>query len=306
LEYKNKVIVASDGQAFQLLCKEFPDLTFFEIKSPRINYLSQNMWINAIAQLPKAIQHYYIDNEAAKNIVNKTGADVIISDNRFGFFDRRCKNIYITHQINIMAGFPIASYLANSLHHSIIKKFDECWVPDYEDENKKIAGLLSTPKKIPNFPIKYIGPLTRIMSQSQPKDIDILMVLSGPEPQRTILEKKLVAIDFGSHTVMMVRGTSDNPTAKLIFEYQNVVDSLTINALLNRTKTLITRSGYSTLMDIDAMDIKAILIPTPGQYEQEYLANYSSHIHPEKYSVCLQSEIDQNLLDIIMKSNNKA
>lgn len=302
----NKIILACDGLAGQLLQKEFPDLEYHDIDSPEIRYTFQSMAANAFVQLPNALRHYKIDRKASKVIIDITKADIIISDNRFGFYDDRCKNIYITHQLSIKAGSTLTTYFANLLHHRVINNFTECWVPDYEDEGQKIAGQLSvTESKTLVKPIIYIGPLTRMVRHQIQKDIDILIVLSGPEPQRTILEKRLLDIDFGHLKVMMVRGTADNPASNITFDYQNIADSLTINTLLNRSKTLITRSGYSTLMDIEQFDIKAILIPTPGQYEQEYLANYMHLTHHQKYSVCLQSNIDQNLLNII-ESNTKA
>jgi len=286
------VIIASDGVSLQLLVKEFPTLTSYELPSYGIRYSGQNMVLNLLLQAPSIIKAYFKERKAAKNIVNETKATAIISDNRFGFRTSETKNYYITHQLNILHSVHLISKVASYIHRYFIKKFDQCWIPDFTGE-RSLAGRLSSPAHIENA--LYLGPLTRIEYKKSILKWDVCIMLSGPEPQRTKLENALIetAPSWGEKQILWIRGTEkDNPNFKNITHYStiiNLADTKEIADALQSSGLLIARSGYTTVMDIARLDIKAIFIPTPGQTEQEYLARTLNH-NP-KYTWVAQSEV---------------
>ncbi len=291
--YCSKVIIASDGDALSILRAEFPDIEFYVIPRYGIRYKYNNMMYNLLISLPSMISGIVAEGKAAKKIIQKTGANVIISDNRLGFRASGVTNYYMTHQINILYKQTTISKVASMLHQWFIRKFDVCLVPDFENHRSLCPALSHNPgiKKI------FIGPLTRISKKQLKPVYDICFLLSGPEPQRTFLEDLLITelADLAlSYKIIMIRGTTLKGKKKAPYvDGITVIDlahSSEIEKILNTSRLLISRSGYSTIMDISRLDIKAIFIPTPGQTEQEYLALRLSEM--PKYAVLNQNELN--------------
>jgi predicted glycosyltransferase len=226
------------------------------------------------------------EKQIVEEIVEKENIIGIISDSRFGVRSKKVPSVYITHQINVLSGNT--TFLTSKIHQKIIAKFDVCWVPDHKGEDS-LAGELShsSNKKLK---LKYIGPLSRfehtIPSKEEMINVkkhDVMVILSGPEPQRGLLEIKLInAFKTFSKKVLFVRGIiseKGNPTKAISIENKNIEivnfmfqDELKKAVL--ESKIIISRSGYSTVMDLDKLGAKAFFIPTPGQFEQKFLANY--------------------------------
>ena len=267
----NTVAIASDGEALTLLRKEFPNLESFELPRYDINYRYPSMIINMALQGPKILSAIKKEKTAAEQIARSWNADILISDNRLGFRSNTTKNVYITHQLNIPHSNKIISTIANRLHHHLINKYDECWIPDYEGE-RSLAGKMSQSKlKIPKH---FIGVQSRLLKKDLEQDIDLAIILSGPEPQRTYLENVLLekTATIYDKKIVLVRGTEKpaNHSHDNLTVY-NLLASTDLNDIINRSKQVVCRAGYSSIMDLVALEKGAILIPTPGQYEQEYL-----------------------------------
>ena len=295
LKEKNTVAVASDGEALNLLQKEFPYLESFELPSYNIRYSFDSMIANMVVLGPGSLATIRKENKRANEIANRWKADVIISDNRFGFRSNLTENIYITHQLNIPSNNPMISNFASRIHHKIINKFDQCWVPDYKG-TKNLAGKLSQVNI--KTPTTFLGPLSRMQKDSRPKKYDFAAVLSGPEPQRTILENIILEAfsNSSSHTLCLVRGTNKGSSLKQGLPNIEVFDLLTtkeLNEVMNVSAHIICRSGYTSIMDLIQLGKAATLIPTPGQYEQEYLAKRLDGKY--NFSICLQKEFLQHL-----------
>jgi UDP-N-acetylglucosamine:LPS N-acetylglucosamine transferase len=210
-----------------------------------------------------------------QKIIKEHQIDVVISDNRFGMYEKSVHCIYITHQLNIQAG--LFSEIANKVHQHFIKQFNEVWIPDFEEDNKSLSGKLSRSSSHQN--VKYIGTLSRLsildISENQ---YDYLCLLSGPEPLRTDLEKALIKkANQSDKRICLVRGTTKELKS---FVNKNVTvfdmpPAKELSQLILNSRTIVCRSGYSTLMDLQHLQKKNyILVPTPGQDEQEYLAKY--------------------------------
>lgn len=266
-------MLASDGRALQLLQKEFPKLPFAELPAYNISYPSGNMVFNIAWQIPKILSAIRQEKKFLNDFVKKEKIDAIISDNRYGCRTPFTKNIFITHQLNIITPFAPLQWLVNKINHFLIDGFDECWVPDFEGE-KSLAGKLSENRYLKN--VKYLGPLSRMKKYEVEKKYDIIAILSGPEPQRTIFEQlvlqQLASVD---KKCLIVLGKTDGSKHYFLGENIEVIsfmDSNRLNEAILSAGLVICRAGYSSIMDLVSLNKKAILIPTPGQTEQEYLA----------------------------------
>jgi UDP-N-acetylglucosamine transferase subunit ALG13 len=204
----------------------------------------------------------------------------VISDNRFGLWSKQAKTIFITHQLFIKA--PIGERLLSRINRYYIKKFTECWIPDIAG-TANLSGDLSHPYPFPPNAF-YVGTLSRFRSLpkaanstfSLKRAYDVLVIISGPEPQRSIFEKiildqaVLIALN-----ILIVRGITE--VAQTIETKNNldIVSHLTaveMKEVILNASVIVSRSGYSTIMDLAVLKKRAIFVPTPGQTEQEYLA----------------------------------
>ncbi len=277
LKQKNQIIIACTESQKQFFDDEFPDLPKESIVAYNISYSKRfPLSIKLLIQLPKILFAIRKEYKQVNELVKRYQVNLVISDNRFGFYSTHAYCIYITHQINIIAG--IYTSLANRIHSRFMAHFNELWIPDYMANNESLAGKLSRNTK--NTNVKYIGPLSRLKkTESSEIKYDYLCLLSGPEPQRTLIESILYnkAI-VSSKKIAFVRGTRNimekSSTTSQIDIY-DMPDMELLSRLVSHSEYIVCRSGYSTLMDAHILGKdKLILIPTPGQTEQEYLANY--------------------------------
>ena len=267
-------IIASDGVALDLLKKEFPYLKFLELPSYEIEYAKNRKYFKwkLLKNCPKMIEAILEEKRLVKKWIKKHEIEGIISDNRLGVFNKKIPSVFITHQLNVLTGNT--TWLTSLLHQNIIKKFTECWVPD-SNGNTNLAGELSHLKK-PDFNIKYIGPISRMQCKKVAKKYDLMIILSGPEPQRGMLEEKLKAeiINYNG-AILFVKGIIEKEQVKEQIDhvtYYNFMHSRQLEQVLNESDIILCRSGYTSIMDLAKLNKKAFFIPTPGQYEQEYLA----------------------------------
>jgi uncharacterized protein (TIGR00661 family) len=290
-------IIASDGDALALLQKEFPNLLFVELPSYKISYSKRKAYfkLKLLKDTPKILKAIKAEKKATKRIVKTHGIVGIISDNRLGVYNKKVPSVIVTHQLNVLSGST--TKLSTLLHEEFIKHFNECWVPDFEvDDN--LSGKLGH-GNITETPTKYMGPLSRFFK----KDIKIvnklLVILSGPEPQRTLLGEKLLEElkNYKEKTVFVSGNIEDKQTVQ-VFENMTLYNFMTSQELektINESELIISRSGYTTIMDLAKLGKKAFFIPTPGQYEQEYLAKRLSELNRVPY--CNQNDFTIDKLE---------
>lgn len=274
------VILGSDGRALKLLEKEYPNHQIVELPPYDIHYKNRfGFIVNILQQSPKIIRNIERERKAIKSIVEQYDIDAIIADNRFGCRSDETYNVFMSHQIHFYLPkfWRFADTLMRKINRGWIEKFDECWVPDVEG-NPNLTGSMSHSVDLDKSFYKYIGPLSRLKKLDLPIKYKVLALLSGPEPQRTNLEKIMIEQlkDFGE-PALIVRGKpeSDRGWHKLN-SYVDVVDFLDssgINEAICQSEWVISRSGYTTVMDLFKLDKKAIFIPTPGQTEQVLLGD---------------------------------
>jgi len=273
-----QVIIASSGDALVLLKKEFPELHSEELPAYHIHYRHSSMAINMLKQFPNILATIKKEKEALEDIVNKHRIDLIISDNRYGCYHPNIKSVFITHQLNIQSPKWIKPII-DLTSRKLLNKFNEIWIPD--TETNSFSGTLSQNKQgYKNC--HYIGPLSRFSSFTPKthtlKTTDILFILSGPEPQRSRWEHMILEQISGypQKKFTLVRGLPKGDAIKPPKNCTtiNYANPKKLYELIEQSQLIVTRSGYSTIMDLSFTNAKACFVPTPGQTEQEYLAHY--------------------------------
>jgi len=295
----NECTVWLAGEEHQgiLLKKEFPDLNFLPLKGYRVKYASSGIVAKILMQVPKILFAIKEENNWLKEQVHKLGFEAVISDNRYGLYHKKIHSVFITHQLTIKSPFgKWSEKFLQQWNYRFINRFSECWVPDEEEDNN-LAGELSYPENFPKIPVKYIGALSRFsfpvpMNGSGVTKNHLLIILSGPEPQRSLFENIIVEqIAQYNGTATIVRGlpmaTDILPSTNTIRFYNHLPTDL-LKEEMTKAEFIISRCGYSTVMDIAVMKKKSILIPTPGQPEQEYLAGYLMN---KRFAFCISQQI---------------
>ncbi len=282
IKQNKEIVIASDGDALFLLQKEFPYLIFETLASYNASYSkkAKNFDRTIFFQLSKFGKAIKKEHLQTQKLIKKHQITQIISDNRYGVYSKKIPSIIICHQVNLQHKSIFIQKQINKVHLSLLNKFNEIWIPDFKGE-KSLAGEISSIDKSLALAkkIKYIGILSRMKKAENELEIiyKLCFILSGPEPQRTILENIFIAqLKDYKEPVVFVRGIS-NTSHKTdlnsnVLTY-NLVNTLDLNKLINQSEMVVCRAGYSSIMDLVKLEKKAILIPTPGQTEQEYLAN---------------------------------
>ena len=294
-----KVIVASDGASHALLVEEFPEVTHISSPHTEIRYSKSPRWFGwaMIKLLPRFWLQIKREQRWIRSIVAAYQIEAIISDNRYGMAHPAIPSVLITHQLGIQTGYgkQVDRWIQKVLYR-FIDQYQSVWVPDVK-EYPSLAGTLSHPVSYPTIPVEYVGMLNRF-SRSNPKattsskeDRPVLVLLSGPEPQRTLLEKLILkqAASFNG-SLIIVRGlpavvnaqTVANTDQQHLQELYGIprvrqfdhLAATELQNLLQGVDYIVCRSGYTTLMEMIPLQKKLLLIPTPGQPEQQYLASY--------------------------------
>lgn len=281
LQQGAEVWLAGEGAQEQLLRLEFPEIPVLQLQGYRVKYASTRSGVirKIMAQSPRFLSAVRKEQEWLKKTVKENNIDAVISDNRYGLYHSEIPCIFITHQLTIKS--PLGKWSERLLqkgNYKYINRFTECWVPDLPGDNN-LAGELSHPAIMPHVPVKYIGWLSRLKKKpTEEKTNHLLIILSGPEPQRSLFENIIIrdiAHFEGSATI--VRGLPGTPSllpSTPSIRIYNHLPAKQLNEEMEKAELIISRSGYSTVMDIAALQKKSILVPTPGQTEQEYLAGY--------------------------------
>ncbi|MEE2953924.1 MAG: glycosyltransferase [Bacteroidota bacterium] len=292
IENDFEVIIAADGRPLHLLANEFEKLEIIRLPGYNIKYPKFiPMSISMILQSPKILLAIRKEHHLLKKIIVDYNIDGVISDNRFGLYNKKIPCVFITHQLEIQS--PFMKEKIKEINYNYINKYNACWVVD----NKKndLAGELSHPDDLPNN-VKYIGIQSRFKKKQVNKKYDFLALVSGPEPQRTIFENGLInALAKRKEKSILLSGKPEKEENKQIgnLTIYSHLNSNELNTVILESEIIICRPGYSSLMDLQKLEKKAFLIPTPGQTEQEYLAERLF-----KLNVCYmqkQSEFDFDL-----------
>ncbi len=292
-----KVTIATDGQARQCLRDRYRDLDFVELKSYGVTYKGDSLLSIVTRNIPNVLAAIISENRRAKKLVKQIRPDLIISDSRFGFRSKDTPSYILTHQLNLQADNSIMKALLNTINTMLLNGFDLCLIPD--TKNSTLSGELSKNNRIRDK--SYIGPLSRLEEKPVEKKYFLSIILSGPEPARTKLENALIPLlSKIKKRTLLIRGVTtglkksiDNYNLEII----NRADSNQVNDAILASEHIICRSGYSSVMDLYSIAKGAYLIPTPGQTEQEYLADY---LHGKNGFFSYKQDSLQELYDLIL------
>ncbi|WP_147678326.1 glycosyltransferase [Algibacter pacificus] len=292
-------VIASDGVALALLKKEFPDVKCLELPSYNVTYAKngKHFKLKLIKDSPKLLKAIKAEKKVVKHIIEAEKIEGIISDNRLGVRSKKVPSVFITHQLNVLSGST--TWLSTKMHQKIINKFDACWVPDTAGEIN-LSGKLGHIKRF-EIPTTYIGPLSRFTKKDTEIKNDIMVLISGPEPQRSMLEEHLLEVlRLYKGKIVFVKGVMESEQTMQVngnMTIYNFMTSALLEQTINESELIISRSGYTTVMDLAKLNKKAIFIPTPGQFEQEYLAERLSDMR--LVPTCSQGDFSLKTLENI-------
>ena len=271
----HEIVLISHGRAYTLLKKELPYLKIYNLVDYPIQYPDKAYQFIPyfFAKSNKILNAMLRGHREFLELHKKENFDLIISDSRYDIFHRDVPSFLIIHQLRIMLPMTLLSYGTMFYNAHMSKYYTKILVPDFE-KNSLSGEMSHNILFIPQEKIEYIGPLSPFRNLDLPRDIDVLISISGPEPQRSIFERKVMEqLDDLDGNVIVTLGTPENDGKRR----ENTYHYLTFEdreKIMNRSKIIISRSGYSTIMDIYTIGGRAMFVPTPGQPEQEYLARY--------------------------------
>jgi uncharacterized protein (TIGR00661 family) len=222
-------------------------------------------------------EHQQVQNIAADY-------DFIFSDGRYGFYSRWTPSFILSHQIAFIPpkGLRETSWLTENINIAALRKFDCLFIPDYPWPSLNLAGHLAHSQNLYRCPHRYIGVLSSYQQLDLEQDIDYLFVISGYllEHKASFVQNLLEqALELPGRKVFVL-GVVDqqdelyNRYRRDDLEIHMVASGALRQQLFNRANVIISRAGYSTVMDLVEYGKRALLIPTPNQTEQEYLAYY--------------------------------
>lgn len=280
------VHVAGNGDSLLLLMQEYPDLKFHDLPGFEVNYSGRMpLALCLLWKWPGMKKSIKCEHEALDRLIVDIKPSLLFSDNRYGCYSHRVYSVILTHQLQL----PLKKWLtwlrpfSKKWMNARLKNFNCCLVPDHPDLEDSIAGLMASNDYI-SIPVKYLGPLSRLQKTKKhfEYEYEIMALLSGPEPAKSKLRNKIIGQLLKMNVkALVVGGTMKRDDSKTL-QNLHLIDHLNtseIEGYLAKSKIIIAGAGYSTIMDLIHLNRKALLIPTPGQWEQEYLAEYLKN-HP--------------------------
>jgi len=275
LDQDNEIIICCDEAQENFYRMYFPELWYVPHSGYPFRFKGKGNWTLDVLSSFSSLNHHLVEEKRrVQKLVEMFNPDLIISDQRFGFVSKKIKSVVISHQLNLPV--PKWNIIAKFWNRQLLSAFDEVWIPDTADQ--KYSGILSDGKHKVK---KFIGISSRFCNngnennRSKTKRYDFLGIVSGPPPYNAqflqMLIEKLThstAVSAIVAPMSLVKNNSKLKGVTLICSPNHEE----FQALMKGSKVVISRSGYSTIMDLVETKNESILIPTPGQAEQLYLA----------------------------------
>lgn len=277
-------VVSAAGDGMRLLQSELGDacrfVSYRDIPKPFSRWPAM-FYLRMSLATPWVLARMRSEHRFVEALVAREHYDCVVSDSRFGMWSANIPSYCILHSLRqIIPGRPRwMERLVERGQRDLTKGFTRILIPDIE-EQQGLSGELGHDPVI-DWGVDrlcYIGPLSGISRTDAPVDIDCFFSISGIEPQRSILEKRVLAalpqldgrivVTLGRPAQAGSCRQSGNATV------HGYLDRKAQGEMLNRARLVMTRSGYTTLMELAELGQRALLVPTPGQSEQEYLARF--------------------------------
>jgi len=281
LAKNNDVTVLSTGRSLNLIKNELPDLNFIDHTDYSVKYTRKggSLIFFLALQIPKILLKLKEEHSFAEKLVEEQKFDRIISDNRYGIYSNNIPSYFITHQLKfkLPKGFEKLEFISEYFNKRYFRRYRKVFIPDSASDQNFSGSLSHDLKSIKSIKLTYTGILADIDSGKEEIKSDYLIIISGPEPQRTMFEKIAVeqAAELKGKTIIVC----GKPESSKIMKSGNIevyghASRKELSAMVRGTGLIISRPGYSSVMEIVSLNKKALFIPTPGQTEQEYLADY--------------------------------
>ncbi len=272
-----EVIIAGSGDSLELLKNEFPANKTFDLPAYHPRYPSGGSMVWTMAyQLPRFIRVISAEHQAIEKLIAGEKIDRLISDNRYGCWSAKVPSAFITHQSNVLMPkrFAWLRNFVRRVNARMINQFTVCWIPDMPGDHSLAGDLIAFGKSRVMIKKEYVGWLSRFEpGKVVSKKYDVLAIFSGPEPQRTLFENKVVPqLKRSDLQYRIIRGLPALGQSATDEETVNFLTSAELQREIESAGLIVARSGYSTVMDMRALGKRAVFVPTPGQTEQEYLA----------------------------------
>jgi UDP:flavonoid glycosyltransferase YjiC (YdhE family) len=272
LKNGNTVIVAANNDQESIFRSYFPSIEIIRHEGyPFVFSGKGNFSLDLARQFKGLKKRLLAEIEHTEKLVKELNIDLVISDHRYGFRSKQVPSILLTHQLNL----PVRWFegWVQKMHERFLRQFDEIWIPDTADSS--LAGQLS--ENLKNFNCTYIGALSRFQLNeiSAVKMIDTVVIASGPSIYaEQFVREQLKKLDADANMVVIASPEVKRNIGEMDVEIQSSEDWKSCDETILKARKIISRCGYSTLMDLSVLKIPFSLTPTPGQREQEYLYQY--------------------------------
>jgi hypothetical protein len=287
-----EVCFAGNAIQQELFREFFPHHRYFDLKGYGVQYSKSALALpfKMLIQIPKILWAIQAERKWLEELNRTEHFDAIISDNRYGLHLNHTPCVILTHQTEIrVPGSGLLQKMLNFWNRQFLNRFREVWIPD--DENRSLSGDLSR-HSLHN--VQHLGNLSRLDNQMIRKfKLKVLFMLSGPEPQRSLFEKEILGLDLNGLEIVLLRGCPADKTS-ITRKGWKIYPHLPYDQLSEHVKNadlIVCRSGYSTIMDLFKLGKRALLVPTPGQTEQVYLAEY--HVRKHGFKTCRQGALHE-------------
>ena len=297
----NRVIIVSHGKALAFLRDQFPDCIIRDIRDKNIEYshLGVMFVFKILSQYPKMVFGWWYERRKLKELISEFNPDLIMTEMRLGFWHKKIPSVLITNQLRFQLPKSLkwAEILGEWFNFLIFRHYDRIFIPDVQGRPNLLGNLVHKGSISRHKKVRFVGALTSIEYKKhvEKKDIDLFVSISGPEPQRTKFEQIVMPQLQGlKGKIVVARGIpGDELIEKLkegditVYSHLNRKD---MSDIMNRANYVVSRSGFSTVNELFVCKKKALLVPTPGQTEQEYIASYLSA--QGLFGLCKQEDLD--------------
>lgn len=301
------VFIASGEEHLLLFREELPGLTYIHFPGFKPGYSGVlPQYLPLLFKTPLLVFHIIREHFRLNEIIRDYGIDIVISDNRFGLWNRNVRTAYITHMPLIPFPWPFRflEFIGIRLHRAVMRKYSICLIPDLPGDIN-LTGRLSHGIRLPETS-RYIGILSRfpVTAGSSPGSTAVYkhntVILSGPEPQRSILSQKVLKLLKNEKIITVILEGRPGKGNKIFrsanFVFCSHLPASEMQEMISGSESIITRAGYTTIMELTSLRCSALLVPTPGQTEQEYLAEYLSS--KGWFSYILQKDLDKGISQV--------
>jgi|ERR1035437_3708142 uncharacterized protein (TIGR00661 family) len=293
------VYIGGSDRALALLRNEFPELNEITIQGVGFNFPRGAFFFPKLLFFTrKFVKNIFRENQILEQLIEEHKFDVVISDNRYGLWNEKVLSIFITHQVAVKlpSWLKFLNPLLFRISKSYIDKFDKIWIPDVEGDNN-LSGDLSHSYSIPEK-TTFIGILSRFhkpIKKTESYKYELCVILSSVNPESfPFYERILYFLSVLKIKAVLFTGMTWLPAEKSTINNLDIYNHLGTEAMqkvIEESRIVLSRSGYSSIMDLATIGKNAILIPTRGQTEQEYLAKRLT----DKGLIYYQTEKDFNL-----------